>query len=258
MSMPRGAAVVYPGRRPDRHHGRCLPGRGRGGGRRRVRCPVDESAGRGRGGAGPLLRTTCRLRRHRYGERAAFFGLDHPPWSVTIGDLVEELPRSSNRGPWTVSCSTCSPHGVPRRRRRRARPGGVRSSAASPRPRNRPRSPRRCVTRAPSPSPAPGSHWCVGGISKVWPCGPSTACTDTPASLITTRRLAPGVTPPLRKRRPVVAMTSRSTRWRPGHPKRWGAHPVREACSARAEDGDGWSGHHDSDRIVTVVILPTA
>src|SRR4029078_9145781 len=32
------------------------------------------------------------------GNARAFFGVDHPAWEVTVGDLVEELPRHEEPG----------------------------------------------------------------------------------------------------------------------------------------------------------------
>ena len=95
MSMPRGAAVVYP-----KDAGQIVtmadvfPG------------AVVVEAGVGSGALSmSLLRAVGEEGRvHSFERRAdfadiamanarAFFGLDHPAWSVTIGDLVEALPE---------------------------------------------------------------------------------------------------------------------------------------------------------------------
>ena len=49
---------------------------------------------------------------------------------------------------------------------------------------------------------APGSRWSGAGTWRGSPCAPSTGWSGTPASCVTTRRLADGVAPPLRRRRP--------------------------------------------------------
>ena len=101
MSMPRGAAVVYPkdaGQIVD--DGRHLPR-----GARVVEAGV---------GSGALSMSLLRAvgehghvhsfeRREDFadiakGNARAFFGLDHPAWQVTVGDLVETLPTVEEPG----------------------------------------------------------------------------------------------------------------------------------------------------------------
>ena len=98
MSMPRGAAVIYP--RMQARSSRMpisspAPPSRPASGRERCRCP---SSGRSaRGGPPAFLRTPGGFRRDRQNARA-FFGIDHPAWTVTVGDLVETLPRPSRPG----------------------------------------------------------------------------------------------------------------------------------------------------------------
>ena len=186
MSMPRGAAVVYPkDSGPDRPDGRHLP-RARPSSRRasaaaRCRCHCSgPSASSGR-----LLSFE---RREDFAEIArgngrAFFGGDHPAWTVTVGDLVESLPdrrRAGHRRPRRARHARAV--GVPRRRLRRAHP---RRRAHLLRRDDHPAEPgRRGHPRrtAASPSPAPGSRSCAAGTSRASPFARSTACTATPAS----------------------------------------------------------------------------
>ena len=92
--------------------------------------------------------------------------------------------------------------GVPRRGRRRAR---ARRRAHLLRRDRHPAVPGRRgdrATTAATPSRRPGSRWCAAGTSRAWPCARSTGCSGTPASSSPPGGWRPGVTPPLRKRRP--------------------------------------------------------
>ena len=257
MSMPRGAAVVYP-----KDAGQIVtmadvfPG------------AVVVEAGVGSGALSmSLLRAVGEEGRvHSFERRAdfadiamanarAFFGLDHPAWSVTIGDLVEALPKVVEPGtvdrvvldmlaPW--ECLDVVADALA--------PGGVlicyvatatQLSKVAEAMRDK------GAFTGPSAWESLVRGWHLEGLA----VRPQHACTDTPASSSPPAG-APSVTPPLRKRRPGGGYDVGSTRWRPG--RSVGERIPSEACSARAEDGDGRSGHHDSDRIVTVVSLPTA
>ncbi|SOC54459.1 tRNA (adenine-N1)-methyltransferase [Ornithinimicrobium cerasi] len=96
LSMPRGAQVVYPKDAgqivtyADIYPGATVVEAGVGSG------ALSLSLLRAVGVSGRLLSFE---RREDFAEIAranarAFFGRDHPAWSVTVGDLVETLPRS--------------------------------------------------------------------------------------------------------------------------------------------------------------------
>ena len=96
MSMPRGAAVVYPKdagqivQMADIFPGATVVEAGVGSG------ALSMSLLRAVGEHGQLLSFE---RREDFAEIArgngrAFFGGDHPAWTITVGDLVEALPRS--------------------------------------------------------------------------------------------------------------------------------------------------------------------
>ncbi len=100
LSMPRGAARrLSQGRRPDRRHGRHLPGRARRRGRRRLGRPDDVAAARGRRQRdGPLLRASCGLRGDRPRQRRDVLRRPAPGLEITVGDLAER-PRRDRRRP---------------------------------------------------------------------------------------------------------------------------------------------------------------
>jgi len=100
MSMPRGAAVVYPKdagqivQMADIFPGATVVEAGVGSG------ALSMSLLRAIGDRGRLLSFE---RREDFAEIAkgngrAFFGGDHPAWTVTVGDLVEALPRTVEAG----------------------------------------------------------------------------------------------------------------------------------------------------------------
>jgi len=172
MSMPRGAAVVYP-----KDAGQIVTMADIFPGARVV------EAGVGSGALSmSLLRAVGELgsvhsfeRREDFadiarGNARAFFGVDHPAWQVTVGDLVEALPETVENGtidrvvldmlaPW--ECLDVVADALI--------PGGVLICYVA------------SATVA-SPSPRRGSRWSAVGTSRAWPCGRSTACTGTPAS----------------------------------------------------------------------------
>ena len=136
------------------------------------------------------------------GNARAFFGVDHPAWTVTIGDLVEQLPSTVENGsidrvvldmlaPW--ECLDVVADALA--------PGGVLICYVA------------TATQLSRVAEAMRDHggytepdawesmvrgWHLEGLA----VRPQHRMHGHTGFLITTRRLAPGVTPPLRKRRP--------------------------------------------------------
>ena len=195
LSMPRGAAVVYPkdagaDRGPGRHLRRGPGRRGRGGLGRAVLL----AAARGRRGrAARLLRAQAGLRRDRPGQRRALLrraasGLAAVPASsrrraVGILRAADELAPADDGeafdrvvldmlAPWEYADAAAARSGA-------RRPGLLlrrHHHAAVP---HRGGAARR---RAASPSPPPGSRCCAAGTSTASPSGPSTGWSGTPDS----------------------------------------------------------------------------
>jgi len=204
MSMPRGAAVVYP---KDAGQivmmGDIFPG------------AVVVEAGVGSGALSmSLLRAVGESGRVLSFERRtdfatiaqanarAFFGSDHPAWTVTVGDLVESLPAAVEPGtvdrvvldmlaPW--ECLDVVGDALI--------PGGLMICYVA------------TATQLSRVAEAMRDHggftephawesmvrdWHLEGLA----VRPVHRMHGHTGFLITTRRLAPGVTPPLRKRRP--------------------------------------------------------
>ena len=222
MSMPRGAAVVYPKdagqivTMADVFPGARVVEAGVGSGR-----AVDVAAAGGRG-ARPACTPSSGARTSPTSPGATpgrSSVEDHPAWRVTVGDLVESLPTAEEPGsvdrvvldmlaPWEcldvvadALAARRRPH-LLRRHRHPAVPGGRGA----------------CATTAATPSRRPGSRSSAAGTSRVWPSGPQHRMHGHTGFLITTRRLAPGVTPPLRKRRPAKGSTARTARSRRTRP----------------------------------------
>jgi tRNA (adenine57-N1/adenine58-N1)-methyltransferase len=204
MSMPRGAAVVYP-----KDAGQIVTMADVFPGARVVEAGV---------GSGALSMSLLRAvgehgtlhsfeRREDFADIAranarTFFGVDHPAWTVTIGDLVEELPRAVEPGsvdrvvldmlaPW--ECLPVVADALT--------PGGVLICYVA------------TATQLSRVAEAVRDHggytepeaweslvrgWHLEGLA----VRPQHRMHGHTGFLITTRRLAPGVTPPLRKRRP--------------------------------------------------------
>jgi tRNA (adenine57-N1/adenine58-N1)-methyltransferase len=204
MSMPRGAAVVYP-----KDAGQIVtmadvfPG------------AVVVEAGVGSGALSmSLLRAVGETGRvHSFERRAdfadiamanarAFFGEDHPAWSVTVGDLVEALPDAVARGtvdrvvldmlaPW--ECLDVVSEALA--------PGGVLIcyvATATQLSRVAEAMRDHGTFTEPSAWESLVRGWHLEGLA----VRPEHRMHGHTGFLITTRRLAPGVTPPLRKRRP--------------------------------------------------------
>lgn len=204
MSMPRGAAVIYPKdagqivAMADIFPGAVVVEAGVGSG------ALSMSLLRAVGDTGRVLSFE---RRADFADIAlanarAFFGGEHPAWSVTVGDLVEALPGAVAPGtvdrvvldmlaPW--ECLDVVADALA--------PGGVLICYVA------------TATQLSRVAEAMREHgtftepaaweslvrgWHLEGLA----VRPQHRMHGHTGFLITTRRLAPGVTPPLRKRRP--------------------------------------------------------
>ena len=204
MSMPRGAAVVYPKdagqivTMADVFPGAVVVEAGVGSG------ALSMSLLRAVGDSGRVLSFE---RREDFADIAranarAFFGTDHPAWEVTVGDLVEELPHAVEPAsvdrvildmlaPWEcleVVAQALVPGGVllcyVATTTQLSKVGEAIRDLA-------------CFTE-PSAWESLVRGWHLEGLA----VRPQHRMHGHTGFLITTRRLAPGVTPPLRKRRP--------------------------------------------------------
>lgn len=209
MSMPRGAAVVYP-----KDAGQIVTMADIFPGARVVEAGV---------GSGALSMSLLRAvgdtgivhsfeRREDFadiarGNARAFFGVDHPAWTVTVGDLVENLPAHEEPGsvdrvvldmlaPW--ECLEVVADALA--------PGGVLIAYVA------------TATQLSRVAEAARDHgsftepqawesmvrgWHLEGLA----VRPEHRMHGHTGFLITTRRLAPGVTPPARRRRPSKGST---------------------------------------------------
>lgn len=204
MSMPRGAAVVYP-----KDAGQIITMADVFPGARVVEAGV---------GSGALSMSLLRAvgehgslhsfeRREDFADIAranarAFLGEDHPAWTVTVGDLVESLPEAVEGSsvdrvvldmlaPWecldvvadalvpggVLICYVATATQLSRVAETMRGHGGYTEPQAW-----------ECLVRG----------WHLEGLA----VRPQHRMHGHTGFLITTRRLAPGVTPPLRKRRP--------------------------------------------------------
>jgi tRNA (adenine57-N1/adenine58-N1)-methyltransferase len=204
MSMPRGAAVVYPKdagqivAMADIFPGAHVVEAGVGSG------ALSMSLLRAVGDHGSLhsFERRADFADIAKGNARAFFGADHPAWKVTVGDLVEALPREVQPGsvdrfvldmlaPW--ECLDVVADALA--------PGGVLICYVA------------TATQLSRLAEAMRDHggfteptaweslvrgWHLEGLA----VRPEHRMHGHTGFLITTRRLAPGVTPPLRKRRP--------------------------------------------------------
>ncbi len=209
MSMPRGAAVVYP-----KDAGQIVTMADIFPGARVVEAGV---------GSGALSMSLLRAvgdtgsvhsfeRREDFadiarGNARAFFGIDHPAWTVTVGDLVESLPTHEEPSsvdrvvldmlaPW--ECLEVVADALA--------PGGVLIAYVA------------TATQLSRVAEAARDHgsftepqawesmvrgWHLEGLA----VRPEHRMHGHTGFLITTRRLAPGVTPPARRRRPSKGST---------------------------------------------------
>jgi tRNA (adenine57-N1/adenine58-N1)-methyltransferase len=204
MSMPRGAAVVYPKdagqivAMADIFPGAHVVEAGVGSG------ALSMSLLRAVGEHGSLhsFERRADFADIAKGNARAFFGADHPAWTVTVGDLAEALPREVQPGsvdrvvldmlaPW--ECLSVVADALA--------PGGVLICYVA------------TATQLSRLAEAMRDHggfteptaweslvrgWHLEGLA----VRPEHRMHGHTGFLITTRRLAPGVTPPLRKRRP--------------------------------------------------------
>ena len=204
MSMPRGAAVVYP-----KDAGQIVTMADIFPGARVVEAGV---------GSGALSMSLLRAvgdtghvhsfeRREDFadiarGNARAFFGADHPAWTVTVGDLVESLPQHEAPGSVDrVVLDMLAPWECLEAVAEALAPGGVLIAYVA------------TATQLSRVAEAARDHggftepqawesmvrgWHLEGLA----VRPEHRMHGHTGFLITTRRLAPGVTPPLRKRRP--------------------------------------------------------
>lgn len=241
MSMPRGAAVVYPKdagqiiQMADIFPGAHVVEAGVGSG------ALSMSLLRSVGDGGRLHSFE---RRQEFADIARanvdfFFGAPHPAWTVTVGDLVEELPQAVEPGtvdrvvldmlaPWEcldVVADALTPGGVlicyvatttqlSRVAETARAHGGFTEPAAW-----------ESMVRG----------WHLEGLA----VRPEHRMHGHTGFLITTRRLAPGVTPPLRKRRPAKGA--------------YGEDGVAAATAAvdSSDDGGRWSAEDMGERPVS-------
>ena len=204
MSMPRGAAVVYPKdagqvvAMADVFPGATVVEAGVGSG------ALSMSLLRAVGDTG---RVHSFERRADFAEIAranarAFFGEDHPAWTVSVGDLVEELPGAVEPGsvdrvvldmlaPWEcleVVAEALAPGGV------------LICYVATATQLSKVAEAMRDFGSFTEPEAWESlvRGWHLEGLA----VRPQHRMHGHTGFLITTRRLAPGVTPPMRKRRP--------------------------------------------------------
>lgn len=204
MSMPRGAAVVYPKdagqivTMGDIFPGAVVVEAGVGSG------ALSMSLLRAVGESGMVLSFERRadFASIAQANARAFFGADHPAWTVTVGDLVESLP--SVVGPASVDrviLDMLAPWECLGVVGEALLPGGVLICYVA------------TATQLSRVAEAMRDHggftephawesivrdWHLEGLA----VRPQHRMHGHTGFLITTRRLAPGVTPPLRKRRP--------------------------------------------------------
>ena len=202
LGMGRGAAVIYP---KDAAHivafGDIFPGARvleAGAGSGALSCWLLRAVGDGGLVASYERRPDFAEVARRNVEK--FFGGPHPAWRLTVGDLADAEP--ADRTGSTGSCSTCSPRGSSP-----PPPGGCSSPAGwsavtSRPPRSCPGPPKRCAEQGCFDEPAAWESlvrgWHVDGLA----VRPEHRMVGHTGFLVTARRLADGVTPPPRRRRP--------------------------------------------------------
>ena len=204
MSMPRGAAVVYPKdsgqivQMADIFPGATVVEAGVGSG------ALSMSLLRAIGERGRLLSFE---RREDFADIArgngrAFFGGDHPAWTVTVGDLVESLPTVAEAGtvdrvvldmlaPW--ECLDAVSDALV--------PGGVLICYVATTTQLS-RVAEGIRAHGGFTEPRAGSRSCAAGTSRASPCARSTACTATPASSSPRAGSLPGSSARAQRRRP--------------------------------------------------------
>ncbi|BDZ43510.1 hypothetical protein GCM10025865_28090 [Paraoerskovia sediminicola] len=184
LSMPRGAAVIYP-----KDAGQIVGMADIYPGARVVEAGVGSGAltmsllrAVGDGGSVHSIERREDFAAIARGNVETFFGGPHPAWDLSVGDLADVLPTIGPAGsvdrivldmlaPWEnvgVVADALAP-------------GECSSATWRPRP-SSPGSPRTCGRTAGSPSRAPGSRWSAAGTSRASRCGRSTAWSATPGS----------------------------------------------------------------------------
>ncbi|WP_168581517.1 tRNA (adenine-N1)-methyltransferase [Gephyromycinifex aptenodytis] len=230
MSMPRGAAVVYP-----KDAGQIVAMADIFPGARVVEAGVGSGALsmsllRAVGDAGSLHSFE---RREDFAEIAksnvaAFFGAPHPAWQVTVGDLVESLPAAVEPGsvdrvvldmlaPW--ECLDVVGDALT--------PGGVLIcyvATATQLSRVAEDIREHGGFTEPSAWESLVRGWHLEGLA----VRPEHRMHGHTGFLITTRRLAPGVTPPLRKRRPAKGAYGEDAADMPSRENDWSTEAIGE------------------------------
>ncbi len=245
LSMPRGAAVVYP-----KDAGQIITMADIFPGARVVEAGV---------GSGALSMSLLRAvgdqgslqsfeRREEFADIAranvrAFFGADHPAWRITVGDLVEQLPARVESGtidrvvldmlaPWEclpVVADALAPGGV------------VICYVATATQLSKVAEELRAHGGFTEPNAWESMvrGWHLEGLA----VRPEHRMHGHTGFLITSRRLAPGVVPPVRKRRPAKAATSQ------------GAGASKPAPKAQGTTGDDaespWTAENLGERPVS-------
>jgi tRNA (adenine57-N1/adenine58-N1)-methyltransferase len=202
VSMPRGAAVVYPKdaaqivAMADIFPGADVVEAGVGSGA--LTCSLLRAVG-------PQGRVTSYERREEFAEVARanvtqFFGGDHPAWSLHLGDLAEELP-SSGAGADRVILDMLAPWECLDAVAGALRPGGIVCAyVATTTQLSRFVESLRLHGGFTEPHAWESlvRDWHVEGLA----VRPGHAMIGHTAFLVTARRMAPGARPPLKKRRP--------------------------------------------------------
>ena len=250
MSMPRGAAIVYP-----KDAGQIIASADIALGQRVVEAGV---------GSGALTLWLLRAvgetgtvhsveRRQEFADVAAdnvagFFEGTPDRWTLTTGDLAEVLdagePAVADRvvldmlAPW----ETVARRGARARARRRGDRLHRDGAAALPGRRGAPR------LAARSPSRCPPRPWSAAGTSTASPSGPTTAWSAHTGFLVTARRLADGAIAPRTSRRAPKTFSDEDVElWTPGaigerekSPKR-----IRKVARQAAEIADARAAGRD-------------
>jgi len=242
MSMPRGAAVVYPKdagqivAMGDIHPGAHVVEAGVGSG------ALSMSLLRAVGDEGRLISFERRadFADIAKGNARAFFGREHPAWQVIVGDLAEDLPRTCERGsidrvvldmlaPWECLAAVGDA----------LRPGGVLICYVA------------TTTQLSKLAEAIREHGCFTepsaweSLVRGWhleglAVRPQHRMHGHTGFLLTTRRLADGVTPPRRTRRPAKGSAigpAGDPGAHPGEPEVDGGHGIPLA----GESDEQWS-----------------
>jgi tRNA (adenine57-N1/adenine58-N1)-methyltransferase len=237
MSMPRGAAVVYPKdagqivMMADIFPGAVVVEAGVGSGRCPCRCCAPSGSP-----ARALVRAPRGLRRDRAGNARDYFGADHPAWTVTVGDLVERCRDRRGGTVDRVVLDMLAPWECLEVVARRSRPGAC-SSATSPRhPAVRGRRgdarPRHLHRAQAWESLVRG--WHLEGLA----VRPQHRMHGHTGFLITHRRAGPGVTPPAAQAPPGRAYVTREDAAEQDWTPRRSASAVavgRSGCAACAD-----------------------